>query len=154
MTKRIGEALKNRDEVRLSTFRLLSSAFNYEFIAKQHKLSEEEELVVVRHEAKKRKEAIEALRQASAKGGQAGLAEKIKDRIEREEKELKILEEFLPAQISDEELGKIVEEATAQTGAKTMADIGKTMGVAMAKVAGRADGTRVLEIVKLKLTHD
>jgi len=143
MTKRIGEALKNRDEVRLSTFRLLSSAFNYEFIAKQHKLSEEEELVVVRHEAKKRKEAIEAYQKAGAP-----------ERAAKEQKELEVLQEFLPAQISDEELGKIVEEATAQIGAKTIADIGKTMGVAMAKVAGRADGTRVLEIVKLKLTHD
>jgi len=135
--------LKNRDEVRLSTFRLLSSAFNYEFIAKQHKLSEEEELVVVRHEAKKRKEAIEAYQKAGAP-----------ERAAKEQKELEVLQEFLPAQISDEELGKIVEEATAQIGAKTIADIGKTMGVAMAKVAGRADGTRVLEIVKLKLTHD
>lgn len=135
--------MKNRDEVRLSTFRLLSSAFNYEFIAKQHKLSEEEELVVVRHEAKKRKEAIEAYQKAGAP-----------ERAAKEQKELEVLQEFLPAQISDEELGKIVEEATAQIGAKTIADIGKTMGVAMAKVAGRADGTRVLEIVKLKLTHD
>lgn len=66
ITQKIGEALKAHDEIRLSTLRMLSSALNYEFIAKQHKLSEEEELVVVRREAKKRKEAIEAYEKAKA----------------------------------------------------------------------------------------
>ena len=100
ITQKIAEAMKARDEIRLSTLRLLSSALNYEFIAKQHVLSEEEELSVVRREAKKRKEAIEALRQAQGKLtiDPAG----VPGRIEREKKELKILEEFLPAQMTDD----------------------------------------------------
>lgn len=141
ITKQIGQAMKAHDEIRLSTLRLLSSALNYEFIAKQHELNEEEELTDVKHEAKKRKDAIEAYEKAGAQ-----------DRADKEKQELKILEEFLPAQMSDEELGEIVAEAVTQTGAKTPADIGKVMGVAMKKVAGRADGGRVSALVKAKLT--
>lgn len=97
INQKIAEALKAHAEIRLSTLRMLSSALNYEFIAKQHKLSEEEELVAVRREAKKRKESIEALRQAQGKPTSSGTDQSAK--IEREQKELKILEEFLPAQI-------------------------------------------------------
>ena len=64
ITKLIADAMKARDEIRLSTLRMLSSALNYEYIAKQHELSEEEELEVVRHEAKKRRDAIEAYKKA------------------------------------------------------------------------------------------
>ncbi len=140
ISQKIAEAMKAHDEIRLSTLKLLSSAFNYEFIAKQHKLSEEEEMVVVRREAKKRKEAIEAYEKAGAT-----------ERAEKEKKELEILQEFLPPEMSDEELEKLVNEAINQTGAKTIADIGKVMGAVMAKTGGRAEGGRVSEIVKSKL---
>lgn len=140
INKQIAEALKAGDEIRLSTLRLLSSALNYEFIAKQHKLSEEEELGVVRREANKRKEAIEAYEKAGAT-----------DRAEKEKKELAVLEEFLPAQMSDADLVKIVDEAISATGASSMADIGKVMDAAMGKVAGRADGKIVSDMVKKKL---
>ena len=89
----IAKALKAKDEIRLSTLSLLSSALNYEFIAKQHKLSEGEELVVVRREVKRRKDAIEAYEKAGAK-----------ERAEKEKKEMAVLEEYLPAQMTDEEL--------------------------------------------------
>ena len=143
ISQKIAEALKAKDEIRLSTLRLLSSALNYEFIAKQHKLSEEEELGVVRREAKKRKEAIEAYQKAGAQ-----------DRAGKEKKEMEILEAYLPQQMPDEELVKIVDEAISQTGAKTMADIGKVMGAAVGKAAGRADGGRISEIVRQKLGND
>lgn len=141
INQKIAEALKARDEIRLSTLRLLSSALNYEFIAKQHKLSEEEELVVVGREAKKRKDAIEAYEKAGAK-----------DRAEKEKKELTILEEYLPEQMKDEELTKLVEEAISLTGATTIADMGKVMAAVMSKVQGRADGGRVSSLVKQKLS--
>jgi len=141
INQKIAQALKAKDEIRLSTLRLLSSALNYEFIAKQHKLSEEEELVVVAKEAKKRKDAIEAYEKAGAK-----------DRAEKEKKELIILEEYLPEQMADEELTKLVEEAISLTGATTFADMGKVMGAVMAKVQGRADGGRVSSLVKQKLS--
>ena len=149
ITRKIGEAMKAKDEIRLSTLRMLSSALNYEFIAKQHKLSDEEEIVVVRREAKKRKEAIDAFRQAQGKLTSSGT--NMDERIAKEQKELAILEEYLPPQISDEELTNIVDEAIAQTKASSMVDIGKVMGFVKNKTAGNADGGKVVEIVKSKL---
>ncbi len=140
ISQKIAEAMKAKDEIRLSTMRLLSSALNYEFIAKQHKLSEEEELNVVRHEAKKRKEAIEAYEKAKAF-----------DRAEKEKKELVILQEFLPPEMSEEEIKKLIEEAIGQTGAKGLADMGKVIGAVMAKAKGQADGAKVAEMVKVQL---
>lgn len=141
INKKIAEALKAHDEVRLSTLRLLSSALNYEFIAKQHKLNEEQELVVVRREGKKRKEAIEAYEKAGAK-----------ERADKEKKELAILAEFLPAEMTEEEIIRLVNEAMRQTGAKTLAEMGKVIGLVMAKAKGRADGGKVAELVRSKLS--
>lgn len=140
ITKKIGEAMKAKDEIRLSTLRMLSSALNYEFIAKQHKLSEEEEIVVVRKEVKKRNDAIEAYKKAG-----------VNDRAEKEAAEKKILEEYLPAQMPDEELEKLVNESINQLGAKTIQDMGKVIGMVMGKAAGKADGSKVAELAKQKL---
>jgi hypothetical protein len=140
ITPKVGEAMKAKDEIRLSTLRLLSSALNYEFIAKQHVLTEEEELAVVRREVKKRKDAIEAYEKAGAK-----------ERAEKEKKEMAVLEEYLPAQMSDSELIKIVDEAISALGATSMADMGKVMGAVVPKVAGRAEGARISKLVSEKL---
>lgn len=140
ISQKIAEAMKARDEIRLSTLRLLSSALNYEFIAKQHVLNEEEELVVVRREINKRKDAIEAYEKVGAK-----------DRVEKEKKEMQILAEFLPEQMSHEELAKIVDEAISTSGASSMTDMGRVMGAVMPKVAGKADGSRVSALVISKL---
>jgi len=140
INQKIAEALKAHDEIRLSTLRLLSSAFNYEFIALQHKLNEEEELTVVRREAKKRKEAIEAYKKAGAN-----------DRAEKEQKELEILQEFLPPEIPEKELAGLVEEAIKETGARSIVDMGKVIGLVKAKTKGTADGAKIAELVKGKL---
>src|SRR3990167_1292299 len=123
ITQKIGEAMKAKDEIRLSTLRMLSSALNYEKIDKQHTLSEEEELAVVRREAKKRKDAIEALRQAQGKLTPSGIDQSA--RIEREQKELVILEEYLPAQMGEAELEKIIQESISQLQPQGMQDMGK-----------------------------
>ena len=132
--------MKARDDIRVSTLRLLSSALNYERIAKQHELTDEEELGVIRREAKKRKEAIEAYESA-----------KVQEKADREKKELEILEEYLPQQMPDSELEKIVDEVFLQMKPTSSSEIGKVMGEVMGKVSGRADGGRVLSIVKKKL---
>ncbi len=150
ITNLIGEALKAHDEVRLSTLRMLSSALNYEKIAKQHELSTDEEIVVVRKEAKKRKDAIEAFRQAQGKPTSS--LTPLEDRIKKEEAELKILAEYLPVEMADEELEKLVIEAIAQTGATQMSDMGRVIGIVMGKTGGKADGGRVSAMVKAKLT--
>jgi len=137
----IAEAMKARDEIRLSTLKMISSALSYEKIAKQHDLNEEEEMVVVRREAKKRTDAIEAYNKAGAQ-----------DRAEKEAKELEILKTYLPPDVSDETLIEIVEESIAQVGAEKIADMGKVMGVVMSKTKGAADGKKVADLVKSKLT--
>ena len=133
--------MKAKDEILLSTMRLLLSALNYEKIAKQHDLSEEEELAVVRREAKKRKDAIEAYTKAGAT-----------ERAEKEKKELVILQEYLPAQMGDEELEQIIQESISQLQPQGMQDMGKVIGAVLGKTKGLADGAKVSELVKQKLT--
>ncbi|MFC1625926.1 GatB/YqeY domain-containing protein [Patescibacteria group bacterium] len=140
ITKKINEAMKAHDEIRLSTLKLLSSALNYEFIEKQHKLSEEEELVVVMREAKKRKEAIEAYQKAGAQ-----------DRAEKEQKELEILQEYLPAEIDEKDLEKLVDEAISYLKPSGMQDMGKVVGWVKEKTKGAADGSKIAQLVKSKL---
>jgi uncharacterized protein YqeY len=139
LPKMIAEAMKARDTVRLSTLRLLSSAFNYEKIDKQHELTEEEELAVIKKQAKQRRDSIEAYKKAGSP-----------ERAEGEAQELKILEEFLPPEISDADLEKIVLDAIKATNAREMSDLGKVIGLVKSK-APDADGGRVAAIVKNKL---
>lgn len=136
---KIGEAMKAHDEVKLSTLRLLSSAFNYEKIAKQHELTEEEEMAVIRKEAKQRRDSIEAYKKAGAM-----------DLAAKEESELKILQEYLPPEMSEQELSKLVMDAIIQSGAKTMADMGRVIGMVKSK-APNVDGTKIAQIVSSKL---
>lgn len=148
--KGIIEAMKAKDEVRLSTLKLLSSELHNALIAKQRDLTEEEELEIVRREAKKRKDAVEALRQAQGKltSGQIN----INERIKIEKKELEILQEFLPEELAEEELLKIVEGVITDTGAKSLSDMGRVIGLVMTKTKGRAEGRKVSELVKSKLS--
>ena len=131
--------MKAHDAVRVSTLRLLSSAFNYERIEKQHELTEEEELTVIRREAKKRKESAEMYKNANSPERAAG-----------EEAELSILAEFLPPEMSDADLEKIVDEAVAQVKPTSMADMGKVIGFVKGK-APNADGGKIAGLVKQKL---
>lgn len=140
ITRKIQEAMKAKDEVRLSTLRMLSSALNYEKIAKQHDLSEDEELIVVQREAKKRRDAIEAYEKAGAK-----------EREEKERRELEILKEYLPEEIDDAELIKIVESAIVETKAETLKDMGKVIGLVKSKVGMKADGAKIAQLAKEKL---
>ncbi|MDP3994729.1 MAG: GatB/YqeY domain-containing protein [bacterium] len=149
INQQIAEALKAGDETRLSTLRLLSSALNYELIAKQHELSQEEELAVVRKEAKQRKDSIEAFKMAQGKQTTSGTNQDA--RIKQEQAELAILEEYLPPQMSDADIEKIVDEVITSTGASTIGDMGKVIGIVMQKTAGRAEGSKVAKLVKGKL---
>lgn len=141
----ITTAMKARDSFRLSTLKLLSSELHNEWIAKQHELSSDEELAVLKREAKKRKDAIELYTQA----GRVAKADVEKD-------ELTIIQEFLPAEMLDEDLQKIIDEVLADpTSSATSlgARMGKVMGMVMGKTAGKADGTRVSALVREKLAQ-
>jgi len=133
-------AMKSGDKERLSTIRMLISEIKKVQIDKKKELSDEEIIQILQRYAKQRKESIKQYTEA----GREDLAQK-------EERELKIVQEFLPQQLSEEEIEKIVEEAISETGASSMKDMGKVMKVVMEKVKGRADGSLVSSIVKKKL---
>lgn len=144
MEQKLKEELKaaqlSRDEVKVSTLRLLISEINNARIAKGQDLSNEDILGVVKREAKKRKESIEAFKNA----GRVESAQK-------EEAELKILEAYLPPQPSTEELTKLVDTTINELGAKSPADMGRVIGMVMEKAGGAADGGEVSKLVKEKL---
>jgi len=135
------ESLKQKEEVKTSTLRLVISEVNNAKIKKGKDLEDEEILEVIKKEAKKRQESIAAFKQ----GERADLAEK-------EEKELAFLKTYLPETISDEELLKIVDSQIAEVGAKDMGDIGKVMSAVLSQVKGRAEGSVVASVVKSKLS--
>jgi hypothetical protein len=144
--KQINEALKDKDELRLNTLRMLSSALhNAEIDKKREKLTEEDEMKVVKHEAKKRLDAIAIYEKAQDQ-------EKVIPKIEREKQELEILNKFLPEEMSDEKLQEIVVESIKQLGAVSMTDMGKVMSTVMAKLQGKVGGDRVSSMVKAKLS--
>lgn len=135
------QAQLSKDEVKVSTLRLLLSDLTYAKVAKgTSSLSDEDVVSVVQKAVKQRKESIDSFR----KGAREDLASK-------EEAELTILQNYLPQQISDEELTSIVEESITKTGAKTVQDSGKVIGTVMGKVGQRAEGARVSAIVRSKL---
>ena len=146
MLDRIQADLKNaqlsRAEIKVSTLRLLLSEIKNGEIAKGESLSGEDIISVIQREVKKRKEAAEAFRS----GGREEAAV-------REEAELKILEGYLPAQMSSEELTKLVEEVIDEVGATSMVDMGKVIGAVMGKVKGKADGSQVSNLVKERLSN-
>lgn len=135
------DAMKQKDEIKTSTLRLVISEINNARIAKGGDLTDEDIVQVISKEAKKRQESIEAF-----KKGERG------DLVEKEEKELSILKTYLPAQITQDELLKIVDSQIAEVGAKDMKDLGKVMSAVLSKVKGRAEGSAVASIVKSKLS--
>jgi uncharacterized protein YqeY len=136
----ITEAVKARDAERRDALRLIVNSLKNSQKELQRPLSEEEELQVLQRERKRRVEAAEAFRG----GGH-------EDRAEAEERELAILEEFMPEPLSEEEIEEIVDDAIAEVGATSMADLGRVMADVMPQIAGRADGSVVSQIVREKL---
>jgi len=155
------ESMLAKDELRTSVLRLLLSALSYMEIQKGTELwqkasspaseadrrdgagyeaTDEDVISTIQKEVKQRKDSIEQYKNA----GRTELADK-------EEKELEILNKYLPEQMNEEEITKIVKETIVQTGATSMADIGKIMGALMPKIKGKADGNLVNQIVRKEL---
>lgn len=134
-------AQKKRDTIRLSTLRMLKSDLKYKQIEKKSSLAEEEELVVLSSAVKKHKDSIEHFKQAQRN-----------DLVAQEEAELNIILEYLPKQLSEEELTNLVEQAIQEAGAVSKADLGKVMKILMPKVRGRSDGKVVSSLVTAKLS--
>ena len=126
--------LKSRDQKRLDTFRFLFSQIKNKEIDAKRELTDEETVKLLQGEAKKRRESIAAYQ----KGGRQDLADK-------EQYELTIIEEYLPKQLTDEEIKAIIDEVKS---ANPSGDFGTIMKTVMIKVAGRADGGKVAKIIQ------
>jgi uncharacterized protein len=136
------EAMKAKDAPKLSAIRMVQAAFkNREIELRPNAMPEEEYMSVIKKLVKQRKESIE---QFQAAGRQ--------DLVDAESAELKLLETYLPAQLSREQIEKIVSDVVKETGASTVKDMGKVMKEAQARAGGQADNKLMSEIIKSKLT--
>ncbi len=138
----LNDAIKSRNTIAAETIRMVLSAITNEEVAGKEKkeLSDAEVITVLTREAKKRREAAEAFEQ----GGRA-------DRAAAERAEGEVIAGYLPEQLSEDELNKLIAETIAAVGASGPADMGKVMGALKAKVAGKADGALVSTLVKAAL---
>lgn len=144
LQEELKQSMLAKDELKTSVLRMLLSAINYYEIQKGgagYEATEEDVLSVIGTQAKQRKDSIEQFTNA-----------KRDDLVGKEQKELEMLIAYLPAQMSEDEVSKLVDEAIAQTGAASIADLGKVMGALMPKTKGKADGALVSNLVKQKLT--
>lgn len=146
MVGKLQQDLKNaqlaRDEIKVSTLRLLLSEIRNGEIDQGNEVSESDIVSIVQKEIKRRKEA--------AAGFRSGQRE---EQAKKEEAEAEILKQYLPTQLSNEELTKIIEESINDVGATAIGDMGKVIGMVMGRVKGSADGATVSALVKEKLTH-
>jgi len=147
LMKQIGDAMKAHDPVRVSTLRGLSAELKNAKInvydpaaSEQRELTEQEEIAVVRKEAKKRKEAIEMYTKANAT-----------DQAENEKAELVILSEFLPAEVTEDQVIELINESIKSLGATSVTDMGKVIADVKAKNGG-VDGSMVATLVRAKLS--
>ena len=136
----LADARRERDAERRDALSLILSQLRSAEKELQRPLHDEEELQVLQRERKKRLEAAEAFR-AGGRDEQA----------ESEERELEVLEEFMPEPLSEEELETIIDDAIAECGATSLRHLGRVMADVMPQVAGRADGSAVSQLVREKL---
>ncbi len=134
------QAMRAGDTSRRDALRLILNSLRGASKELRRDLQEAEELQVLQRERKRRIEAAEAFRS----GGR-------EEQAQREEQELAVLEEFMPAPLSEDELEEIVDDVIAEVGATSIGDLGRVMADVMPQVAGRADGAMVSQLVREKL---
>lgn len=139
--KELTDAMRAKDSLKMNTLRGLISAFTNELVAKgikpQEEISDADALNVIKRAVKQRKDSIEQFR----KGGREDLAQK-------EEAELKILETYMPAQMSREQIEAIARQVKEKLGVTDKSKIGQFVGAVMREVKGGADGSLVKEVVE------
>lgn len=134
------EAMRNQAKQKLSVIRMARAAIKDAEIDNQKDLSDDEVIEVLSKLVKQAKESLEEYEKAEDE-----------ERIAETEREIKILQEYLPEQLSEEELVDIVEETIAEVGAQDMSDMGQVMGAIMPKIKGKADGSQVNQMVRERL---
>ena len=135
------DAMKAHDKMRVNTLRLLISQIKKEKIDSVEDLTTEQETGILLTAAKRRKEAIQAFESGNRQ-----------DLVEIESQELEIISEYLPEQMSDGEIEKVIEEVIKAAGASSMKDLGRIMAEVMKRLKGKADGKKVQTIVRSKLS--
>lgn len=135
-------AMKQKDAPRRDTIRLLMSEVKSREIDAQRELTAEDEVRLLQTQAKQRHDSIEQFR--------AGRRE---DLVAKEQRQLEIIEEYLPSQMTDDDLRAFVEQGASETGAEGPKDMGKVMGVLTKRAEGRIDGRRLSEAVRTRLNQ-
>ncbi|MFO7890849.1 MAG: GatB/YqeY domain-containing protein [bacterium] len=141
VSEKMKQAMKSKDQVAVETYRSIKSHLQNRAIEQGKDLTEQDEIMVLSKEVKKRKESLEYFKKQGRD-----------DLVTKEEKELNIIESFLPEPMSPEKLQQLVDKAIKDTGAESMRDMGKVMGAIMPQVKGRVDGKTVQDTVKQKLS--
>jgi uncharacterized protein len=143
LKEELKQSMLAKNTEKTSTLRMVISALGYYEIDKGgagYEATEEDIEAVLQKQVKQRKDSIEQFKAAGRE-----------ELVEKETQELQLLESYLPKQMDEDEVKKLVDEAVTQTGATSAADMGKVMGALMPKVKGKADGSLVSRLVKEKL---
>jgi uncharacterized protein YqeY len=140
LAREMRESLKAGQKVRLGALRMLAAAVKNREVELGHQLSDEEVIEMAGREVKRRREAIEAYEGAGRQ-----------DLVDKETEERVVLETYMPAGLSEDEVSALVEEAIAATGASGPGDLGKVMGYAMGRAKGGVDGRAVQKLVRDRL---
>ncbi|MCG6916065.1 MAG: GatB/YqeY domain-containing protein [Deltaproteobacteria bacterium] len=135
------DAMRAKDEAKLASLRLVLTAIKIREKEVRRSLEDQEVISLIASQIKQRRESIDHYRKAGRE-----------DLVKAEESELKILEGYMPKQLSAEEMSQALDEVIAEVGAVSLKDMGKVMKAAMAKLAGRADGRAINQMVKEKLS--
>jgi hypothetical protein len=145
ITDEIKAAMKAQDKIRLETLRSIKKVLLEKEVSVrpsgQDQLSAEQEMDVLMQVAKQRRDSIEQYQQAGRQ-----------DLADQESQELAVIEDYLPQQLSTEELEAAIAGIITQIGATSIQDLGKVMGVAMTQLKGQADGKKIQSVVKTKLS--
>ncbi len=131
------QAMKDRDKLRLAVLRMAWAAIRNKEIDEKTELKDDQVLAVLSKEVKQREDTISEIQDANRP-----------DLVEKNQQEIDVLKHYLPQQLSDEELKQVVEDAIAKSGAKSMKDMGKVMGMVIEQTRGKAEGKRVSTMVK------
>ena len=135
------QAMKNKEKDKLSVIRMLKAALQNEGLKLRHELTDEDELTVLSRELKQRKDSLEEF----ANADRTDLVDKV--RIE-----IGFVEEYMPEQLSAEEISEIVKQTIEEVNATSKADMGRVMGALMPRVKGKADGSLVNKLVQQQLS--
>jgi uncharacterized protein YqeY len=134
-------AMRSKDKERLGTLRLITAAIKQKEVDERIELNDDQVLSVLEKMIKQRKDSIEQYEKADRQ-----------ELADKEKAELEIINEYMPAQLSDDEIAGLIDDALAQTGASEMKDMGKVMGILKPRLAGRADMGKVSGLVKARLS--